>query len=117
MSSRTKGSILLAVLLALIVFVSVISITGLCTGENGMNELLPWVPVSSQNWPDSLVLNRAMGGGTYYEYTAALPEGSEADLAAETDNAVKVMKNRINSASSQENDGSVSVKDGVIRNM
>ena len=115
MSSRAKGSILLAVLLALIVFVSVISITGLYTGENGMNELLPWVPVSSQRWPDSLVLNRAMGGGTYYEYTAALPEGSEADLAAETDNAVKVMQKRISSASSMENDGSVSLKDGVIR--
>ncbi|MCR4887265.1 MAG: hypothetical protein K5919_10165 [Clostridiales bacterium] len=115
MSSRSKGAILLAVLLALIVFVSVISITGLCTGENGMNELLPWVPVSSRNWPEALHLNRAMGGGTYYEYTAALPEGSEGDLAAETENAVKVMGNRIKAASSTENDGSVTLKDGVIR--
>jgi len=115
MSSRSKGAILLAVLMALIVFVSVISITGMCTGENGMNELLPWVPVSSRNWPEALPLNRAIGGGTYHEFTAALPEGSEGDLAAETENAVKVMENRIKAASSTENDGSVTLKDGVIR--
>jgi len=113
MSARSKGWICLAVLLALTVFVSIISIAGMNLDAEGVNILLPWVPVQSARWPQSLPLNRALNGGSYYEYTAALPEGSEGDLAAETQNAVQVIQRRINGMS--ENDGAVSLRDGTVR--
>ena len=113
MSARSKGAICLAILLALTVFVSFISISGLSWGDNGMNVLLPWVPVTSAGWPESLPLNRAMGGGVYYEYAAALPEGGEGDLNAETEAAAQVIRQRLNRMS--ENDVDVTAKDGAVR--
>lgn len=113
MSAGSKGIICLAVLLALTVFVSWLSVFGLSWGDNGMNTLLPWVPVSSENWPQSLPLNRALGGGNAYDYTAALPEGSEGDLSQETADAVQVIRQRLSKMN--EADAAVSEKDGTVR--
>ena len=65
MSARSKGLIALILLAALTVFVSCISIGGMKLDGEGVNILLPWVPVSSESWPASLPLSRALGGGSY----------------------------------------------------
>ena len=88
-SGKTKGLICLVLLCALTVFVSVLGIAGMKLDSEGVNVLLPWVPVNSANWPASLALNRALGGGTYVEYTAKLDEG------ASLDDVVKVMNARL----------------------
>lgn len=95
MSARSKGLIWLVILLAVTVFVSFLSISGLRYGEDGVNLLLPWVPVSSQNWPQSLSLSRSLGGGEYTEYTVTAPEGSEESVKDLANAAVKVMRDRL----------------------
>lgn len=98
MSAKSKGAICLALLLALTVFVSWIGIGGMKLDSEGVNILLPWVPVSSENWPESLPLCRALGGGSYVEFTAALPEDSEegASLQDAVKDAARIMKERLN---------------------
>ena len=106
-TSRTKGLICLVVLCALTVFVSCLGIGGMKLDNEGVNVLLPWVPVSSANWPASLPLNRALGGGSYVEYTAVLDEG------ATLDNVAKVISERL--AGVAEEDHSVTVKGDTVR--
>lgn len=113
MSARSKGLIALILLAALTVFVSCISIGGMKLDGEGVNILLPWVPVSSESWPASLPLSRALGGGSYVEYTAALPEGSEKDLAAATQAAADIIKERLQNKGVT--DASVKAADGAIR--
>ena len=78
MSSQHKGLIALAILLAITVFVTWIAVCGMKLDKDGVKILLPWVPTSSENWPESLPLSRALGGGTYAEFTVELPEGETA---------------------------------------
>ena len=105
-SPATKGIVCLVLLCALTVFVSFLGIAGMKLNGEGVNVLLPWVPVSSANWPASLPLNRALGGGTYIEYAAK--EG------ASLEDTVKVINARLEGLS--ETDRSVTVKgDDTIR--
>ena len=114
MSARSKVLIWLVILLAVTVFVSFLSISGLRYGEDGVNLLLPWVPVSSQNWPKSLSLSRSLGGGEYTEYTVTAPEGSEESVKDLANAAVKVMRDRLSARGM--NDVKVSlVGDSTIR--
>ncbi len=106
-SSRTKGLICLVILCALTVFVSVLGLNGMKLDSEGVNILLPWVPVSSANWPASLPLNRALGGGTYTEFAVVPQEG------VTTEDVAKVMNARLDGIG--ETDRSVEAQDGSIR--
>ena len=106
-TSSTKGLICLVVLCAVLVFVSCISLAGMPLDSEGVNILLPWVPVSGDNWPASLPLDRTLGGGSYTDYTFTVPEGASAE------DAVKVMKTRLNELG--ETDAAVSLKGDAIR--
>ena len=77
LNATIKGVACLAVLLALLIFVSCISIGGMKLDASGVNVLLPWVPVCSDNWPQSLHLNRMLGGSVCTDYTVTLPEGGD----------------------------------------
>ena len=104
MSSKSKGLIGLVLLLALTVFVSCLAIGGMKLDKGGVNILLPWVPVTAENWPASLPRSRALGGGSYLEYTV---EGDDAE------NTVSVLKARLNERGI--NDSSVTLQDGAVR--
>jgi len=106
-TSGTKGVICLIVLCAVLAFASCISLVGMPLDGEGVNILLPWVPVTSEKWPASLPLDRALGGGSYNEYTWTLNEG------ASIDGVVKTMKARL--ADLGESDGVVSLKDDTLR--
>ncbi len=108
LTSRTKGLICLVLLLALTVFVSCLAVCGMDLSD--LKVLLPWVPVSSENWPVSLPVNRNLGGGTYTEYTYEIPEDADAN-ALET--SMKTMRARLDRYG--ESDAAVTEKDGVIR--
>lgn len=104
MSSKSKGFIGLILLLALTVFVSCLAVGGMKLDQDGVRVLLPWVPVSTENWPASLPRSRALGGGSYLEYTV---EGDDAEKA------VSVFKARLDARGVT--DASVTLKDNVIR--
>lgn len=125
-SAATKALITLAVLLAVTVFVSCLAIGGMHYGTDGIMRLLPWVPTSVENWPESLTPGISMGGGTYFEYTAqranetpATEEGAEPTIemmdatAEELNAAANIARKRLNTVGFT--DTSVSVKDGRIR--
>ena len=106
-SPRTIGAICLVILLAATVFVSWLGITGM--ELEVPNELLPWIPVSSENWPASLPVTRALGGGTFVDYNYTIPEGAEATAL---DDSIKAIRARLDGYG--ENDSVVSLKDGKV---
>ncbi|MBQ4073617.1 MAG: hypothetical protein IJD39_00235 [Clostridia bacterium] len=111
MSARSKGFIGLVLLLAITVIVSFLSVSGVHYGEDGVMQLLPWVPVSSKNWPESLPLSRALGGGEYVMLYASVAEGEnlEEELAA----SKKSVEARI--AALGETDAKVTVEGNALR--
>lgn len=109
LTSGTKGFICLIVLCAVLAFVSCISLVGMPLDAEGVNILLPWVPVNSEKWPESLPLDRALGGGTYTEYTYTLNEG------ASIDDVVKTVKTRLNQIGETDANQAVSLKGDALR--
>ncbi len=105
-SPRAIGAICLVLLLAATVFVSWLGICGM--DLKVPEELLSWVPVSSENWPASLPVTRALGGGTYVDYS--FPE--DASEAAIND-SIKAIRARLDGYG--ESDAVVALKDGKIR--
>ncbi len=125
-SAASKAIITLAVLLAVTVFVSCLAVSGLHYGTDGIMQLLPWVPTSVENWPESLTPGISMGGGTYYEFTAQKANVVKAteEGAADTTEMVDATADQLNAAAAIARkrlntlgytDTSVSVKDGKIR--
>ena len=106
-TSSAKGMICLVVLLALTVFAACLSVNGMALDSEGVTVLLPWVPVSSQNWPASLPLSKALGGGTYTDYTITLDEGATAQ------DVIKTVKERLNRLS--ESDATVALNGDMLR--
>ena len=109
-TSGAKGLLCLLVLAALTAFVTYVALTGLDLDAQGINKLLPWVPASSENWPDSLPVSRTLGGASYTEYTYTLPEGADESVLQD---AVKTIRTRLNQMG--EADAEVFLKDGAVR--
>ena len=105
MNASKKGLICLLILVALTVFVSCLAIFGMNLG--GVTELGSWIPVSSTNWPDTLPLSRALGGGTYKDYL--IPEGTDDETV---NAAVATIRSRLEGYG--ETDSDVSVKNGIL---
>lgn len=92
LTTSGKGLIWLAILLAITVFVSYISVSGMKLDAEGVQVLLPWVPTSGENWPASLPLDRPLGGGISQNYAFTATPGNDQDEAMAT--ALKIMKSR-----------------------
>ena len=63
MASRTKGAIVLCVMLCITVILGVLSVTGMALPPEGLYKLLPWVPTSAQHWPEAISLGLDLQGG------------------------------------------------------
>jgi len=74
-------------------------------------QLLPWVPVNSQNWPESLPLSRNLGGGISFVLNASVDEGESLEKALET--AKNSIGKRIEALG--ETDYSVEVEENALR--
>ena len=109
MSSASKGTICLIVLLILTVCASYLSVAGMKLDKDGINLLQPWVPTSG-SWVKSLPVEKALIGGNYFEYSYTVPENAAETAVADS---VKTIKDRL--AQMGENDAAVSEKDGVVR--
>ena len=109
MSSRSKGLICLVLLLAVTIFASYLGLAGMSLDAEGVNVLLPWVPVSG-NWVKSLPVTRALGGGSFAEYAYTLPEDASDTVLADAANTIRARLAQLG-----ETDAVVAVKDDVIR--
>ena len=100
-NKKRKGSkrgaiIALAVLLVLTVCCSVLGVTGMNLDSRGLYKLLPWLPTTDASaWPSSLSLGLDLRGGVYVEYSAAAPEGTEADYDTLLDGTISVIQKRL----------------------
>ncbi len=115
MSDVRKSAIFLAVALVLTLFIGVISVTGLPLDSRGLYKVKSWVPsLNANNWPSSNPLGMDLGGGTYMEYQAALPEGSNQSLDAAIADTVSILRGRLSERGYLE--GSVlGTADGKVR--
>ena len=109
MSSAAKGAICLVVLLLLTVCASWLSVKGMNLDAEGVNVLLPWVPVSS-NWVKSLPVNKALGGGSFIEYAYTLPENASETVLQDSANTIRERLHQLG-----ESDATVTVNDDAIR--
>ena len=80
MAARTKGAIVLCVMLCITVILGVLSVTGMTLPPDGLYKLLPWVPTNAQNWPESISLGLDLQGGVYVEYQATRPADMDDDM-------------------------------------
>ncbi len=96
MSEVRKSAIFLAVALVLTLFIGVISVTGLPLDSRSLYKVKSWVPsLNVNNWPSSNPLGMGLGGGTFTEYQAALPEGSSQSLDAAVTDTVSILRGRL----------------------
>lgn len=97
MSEVRKSTIVLAVALVLTLAVGIIAVTGLYLDGRGLYKLKAWVPsLNTDNWPTSIPLGMGLGGGTYTEYQATLPEGSELSLDKALTDTTSILRTRLN---------------------
>ena len=92
MTSQRKGLIALAVMLVLTVCVSWIAVAGMKLDSAGVNVLLPWLPLTAGNVPESLTLGLDLSEGGNHEIsyrlvTPAPTAAPTAEPAAEEDAA------------------------------
>ena len=110
LTTQHKGVICLVVLLAVTILFSCFALFTRNSGEMGMYEHRSWVPVSSANWPKSLPVTRALGGGTSYEYSYTVSDDAPATAV---EDSVNTIRNRLNQLG--ESDVAVSAAGGVLR--
>ncbi len=98
MSEEKRSYLFLAVVLVLTLVIGIVSITGMPLDSRGLYKLKSWVPfVSADNWPASVPLGLGIGGGSFVEYEAALPEGSVLDLDKALNDTVSILQTRLTS--------------------
>lgn len=96
MSGRTKSILLLTVTLVLTVFFAIIGVTGMNLDGRGLYKLKPWLPsTDAEKWPTALSLGLDLRGGVYVEYSAARPEGSEANFDTLMEGTIGVIQKRL----------------------
>lgn len=110
MSPAAKGAICLIVLLVLTACASWLSVMGMNLDAEGVNVLLPWVPVSSSNWVKSLPVDKSLGGGNYIEYGYTLPEDASETAVQDAANTIRARLAQLG-----ESDAKVSVTENAIR--
>ena len=97
MSDVNRSYLIVSIALVLTLLIGIISITSLPLDSRGLYKIKSWVPfVSADNWPTSVPLGLGIGGGTYTEFAATLPEGSTADKDTALNTTVSILQNRLN---------------------
>lgn len=103
LGGKPAALIILAVLLAITVFVGIISVTGMPLDARGLYKLKAWVP--SGQWPTALHLGQDLNSGAYAEYKAAQQKNVGGSFAEQLNTTVTILQNRM--AASEYPDGTV----------
>ena len=92
-NGKTKSILALMIVLVLTIAVGVVGVTGVSMGAY---RLKGWMPTAdAANWPDALALGLDLRGGVYVEYSAAVPEESEADFGTLMEGTIAVIQQRL----------------------
>ncbi len=96
LSVTTKAIIALAVVLALTIGVGFIAFDGMPLDARGLYKIKSWLPTTDvDKWPSAIALGLDLRGGVYVEYSAARPEGSEADFGDLIDGTISIIQQRL----------------------
>jgi len=96
MNAKTKAIIALSVVLVLTLVLGIVGVTGTKLDPRGLYRLKPWLPTTdAENWPSTLPLGLDLRGGVFVEYSAALPEESEANFDTLMEGTIGVIQQRL----------------------
>lgn len=96
MNGKTKSIIALTIVLVLTLVLGIVGVTGMNLDARGLYKLKPWLPTTNaENWPTVLSLGLDLRGGVYVEYSAALPEDSEASFDSLMEGTIGVIQQRL----------------------
>ena len=119
MTSRTKAVIAMCVMLALTLCVSWLSIAGTKLDAEGVNILLPWLPLTADKVPASLTLGLDVGDGNAADvamtYATPAPTEAPAEDAVEdaADEAADAVEDAADEAADAVEDAADAVKDAA----
>ncbi len=114
MANKTKGAIVLCVMLCITVVLGILSVTGMTLPPDGLYKLLPWVPTSAEKWPESIDLGLDLQGGVFVEYSAAKPEDMDDGMFSYlVSSTMDVIRNRLTEKGYTEATASALGADGI----
>lgn len=95
-NGKTKSVIALSIVLVLTLVIGVVAVTGMPLDARGLYKLKPWLPTTNaENWPSALPLGLDLRGGVYVEYSAAVPEESDANFDSLMEGTIGVIQQRL----------------------
>ena len=96
MNGKTKSIIALSIVLVLTLVLGIVGVTGMNLDGRGLYKLKPWLPTTNaEKWPTALSLGLDLRGGVYVEYSAAMPEDSEASFDSLMEGTIGVIQQRL----------------------
>lgn len=96
MNGKTKSIIALSIVLVLTVVLGIVGVTGMNLDARGLYKLKGWLPTTdAENWPTPLALGLDLRGGVYVEYSAAAPEGTDANFDSLMEGTIGVIQQRL----------------------
>lgn len=96
MNGKTKSIIALTIVLVLTIVLGVVGVAGMPLDARGLYKLNGWLPTTNaDNWPSALALGLDLRGGVYVEYSAAMPEESEANFDSLMQGTIGVIQQRL----------------------
>lgn len=96
MNGKTKSIIALSIVLVLTLVMGIVGVTGMNLDGRGLYKLKPWLPTTNaEKWPTALSLGLDLRGGVYVEYSAAMPEDSEASFDSLMEGTIGVIQQRL----------------------
>ncbi len=96
-TAKTKGSIALCVMLVLTICLAVLGIRGIdVLPPDGLYKMLPWIPTSADNWPESIERGLDLEGGVFVEYLTERPDDiSDDEYTYRIEAAMSIMTTRL----------------------
>lgn len=95
-NAKTKSLVTLLVVAVLTIAVGIVGVTGMPLTPSGEWKLLPWLPTTdADNWPEALSLGLDLRGGVYVEYSASVPQETEAEFSSMMNGTIAIIQQRL----------------------
>ncbi|MBR2601151.1 MAG: protein translocase subunit SecD [Clostridia bacterium] len=94
--SKTGSIVALCIVLVCTVVLGVLGASGWSIPPRGLYRVMPWLPTTNaENWPQVLALGLDLRGGMYVEYSAKVPEGTEASFNELMNGTISIIQQRL----------------------
>ncbi|MBE5768551.1 MAG: protein translocase subunit SecD [Clostridiales bacterium] len=95
-NAKVKAIVALSIVFVLTVALALIGVNGMPLDSRGLYKLMPWLPTTDvEAWPSTLPLGLDLRGGVYVEYSAEVPEDTEASFDDLMTGTISVIQARL----------------------